>query len=810
MTPTTNPPRPLLQRPLLLILVRVLLPLLALAAIALMLWLHPQGETPAGTSLKLAHDYDGAYAAIPCILVIIASGLFSCFTRRYERISTFIAWAGSLAASIALFCFSDVADNLMASDLLWDVPFICNATLCFGLITPLILTLWQAVARPIKPNLSPVLDASASLLCMFAVFFGGPICAHLLFAIGVQNEAVWITVCVSYIMILLAGVLHLCWIIGSFHLKRLAAHTNYRRGWTFIAAFLLPLLGLLLNRTIPFPGDFQSPWSYILTTLTALVLLLPDSKGLFGKLIAMARWATFPFTLYFFIVFLPFMPLAIPGMLIFGLGILLLAPTALLSIHLPALRHTSDCFTTRWARITVAIGCSLILPLLFLASIERDRANVRPLITAIAEPDTTAPSDTLPMEEAAAKRVAEALLDRNYNQGFPLLRLWADYRLFDGMAPRADILESLMRRFNLENDDRLFICGRRAQSPWRQIRAKTATVETDLRGVGTTQLTVAVTIPQLESAEEFRAPIKLDDGVWITGLRLKMPNEGPWRDGLLCDRRAATWIYERLTEKNIDPALLTLDTLTQGTLRVSPVNEPRHVEIDLLMPSPTWSSTPITIGEVAVTVPGVPTPEVKDSRPTATVCFIGPKAEAPLPAATLYVTATPLITVSESAPETLPTEGGVDVPRALRFAQGAAYARNLRLTEAHFVGEGWETATFIPEPPRRALPTLPPDSPWQQGAQAAQLSEVRLHAPHPEYLAPLREAMKASKALMPRFAYIVVETEAQERALRTLDAIANQADAAMDFDTPVKQSAPAFLLLLLPLLPLMLRKGTKS
>lgn len=806
MTPTTNPPRPLLQRPILLLLVRVLLPLLALAAITLMLWLHPQGETPAGTSLKLAHDYDGIFAALPCILVIIASGIFSCFTRRYEHISTFIAWAGSLAASISLFCFSEIADNLMMSDLLWEVPFICNATLCFGLLTPLILTLWQAVSRPIKPNLSPILDAIASLLCMFAVFFGGPICAYLLFEIGVQNNAVWITGCVSYLMILLAGVLHLCWVIGSFHLKRLAAHANYRRGWTFIAALLLPLLGLLLNRLVPFPGDFQSPWSYVLTTLTALVLLLPDSKSIFGKLIAAARWATFPFTLYFFIVFLPFMPLAIPGMLAFGLGILLLAPTALLSIHLPALRHANGCFSTRWVRVAVAIGCSLILPLLFLASIERDRANVRPLIAAIAEPDTTAPADTLPMEEADAKRIAEALLDRNYNQGFPLLRLWADYRLFDGMAPRADILESLMRRFNLEKEDNLFIRGRKTQSPWRQIRAKTATVETDLRGVGTNQLTVAVTIPQLKSADEFRAPIKLDDGVWITGLRLKMPNEGPWRDGLLCDRRAATWIYERLTEKNIDPALLTLDTLTQGTLRVSPVNEVRHVEIDLLMPSPTWSSTPITIGEVAVTVPGVPTPEVDDSRPTATVCFIGPKAEAPLPAATLYITAAPVITVTESAPETLPTEGKVDVARALRFAQGAAYARNLRLTEAHFVGEGWGNTTFTPEPPRRALPTLPPDSPWQQGAQAAQLSEALLHAPHPEYALPLREAMQASKALMPRFAYIVVETEAQERALRTLDAIASQAESGMDFDTPVKQSTPTFYLLLLFCLPLLLRR----
>jgi hypothetical protein len=66
--------------------------------------------------------------------------------------------------------------------------------------------------------------------------------------------------------------------------------------------------------------------------------------------------------------------------------------------------------------------------------------------------------------------------------------------------------------------------------------------------------------------------------------------------------------------------------------------------------------------------------------------------------------------------------------------------------------------------------------------------------------------MQASKALMPRFAYIVVETEAQERSLRTLDAIASQAESGMDFDTPVKQSTPTFYFLLLFCLPLLLRR----
>ena len=45
------------------------------------------------------------------------------------------------------------------------------------------------------------------------------------------------------------------------------------------AGLLAPLGGLLLNRKIPFPCDFQSPGVYVLTVLNGLVLLLPSSRS---------------------------------------------------------------------------------------------------------------------------------------------------------------------------------------------------------------------------------------------------------------------------------------------------------------------------------------------------------------------------------------------------------------------------------------------------------------------------------------------------------------------------------------------------
>lgn len=786
----TEPPtlRARLQTPLVLILTRMVLPALAIAAMAFLLWTQPT-ERPTLTRY----------------LPLFFSGLTLCtgaINLRLKRWGTPLAALSGLFSLLAFLTFlrsNDLSDAIV-SDLLWEVPFYLLAFVTLCLLLPFSVSLWQLIAIPLHKKLSPLADFGVTFACMATLFVVGPICAMALDALHVRSGAIWITGIVCFCVLLLAGAFHILWLLGCALVKRITLNPYVKFFALLFGTLLLPLAGLLLNRIIPFPSDLQSLWCYLLTGLTANVLLLPDDLGFKGRVLGFFRWVTLPFTLYFFILFLPFAPLALPAMLFIGAGILLLAPTILLGIHIPALCRSARCFTTRWGRWGTALLGIAILPAMIMIPIERDRAYVRPLIAAIAEPDTTASVDALPIPEEAARHIAQRLLERDYAKSrFPFINHWADYRLFGGLYPRADVLESLGKRLNIPSP---------AHSPrtirWLHIRSKTATVETDLRGVGTTQLTVALTIPPLDNAEEFRAPIQLDDGVWVTGLRLKMPQGGPWREGLLCDRRAATWIYERLTERNIDPALLTLDTLTQGTLRVSPVNEPRHVEIDLLMPSPTWSSTPITIGEVAVTVPDVPTPEVNDPRPTATVCFVGPGAQAPLPAATLYVTATPIITVTETAPETLPTEGAVDCERALRFAQGAAYTRNLRLTEAIYVGDGWEKASFTPEPPRRALPTLAPDEPWQHGAIAAQLSEARRYAPHPEYATPLFEAIAQSKALMPRFAYIVVETEAQERALITLDAIAQQTPEGVDFDTPVKQSTPTFALLLIALLPLFL------
>src|SRR3954466_2192515 len=97
----------------------------------------------------------------------------------------------------------------------------------------------------------------------------------------------------------------------------------------------MPLAGLILNITIPFPVDFQAAEVYVLTVANALVLLFAVwTGGSRPRLSWHLLCVTFPFALYFFIVFLPYIPLSVLAVIVMGAGMLVLTPILLFALHL--------------------------------------------------------------------------------------------------------------------------------------------------------------------------------------------------------------------------------------------------------------------------------------------------------------------------------------------------------------------------------------------------------------------------------------------------------------------------------------------
>lgn len=756
-------------------------PLLSMAALAYLMWLGQETIPAVGRSLL--------WSVMGCMAALMVAGFLGLW-GKVRGWGLFATSAGVAFLGGCALLWAAMADVFVPFESWMGVEvafFLAYA----GLAVPLVCSLWWVAAASVG-RLSAGRECGVTF-GGFALLVMGLFATFLLFA--QTGAATWLEVPVCLLLGCagVAWVFHLLGLWGWWSRRMREESAPYHKVLCAIMALGLPLCGLALNTVIPFPFDCQNVWCYGLTLLTGTLLLVPTTR-----VTAFLRWATLPFTLYFFLVFLPWLPLVPLAMVVVGAGFLVLAPAFLLWTHVTRLRE-------RRLPVWVVAVALLVMPVGFLLLTERDRADVRLLVEHVATPDYTSGRDALPLTEGRARAAAHAIYGYERAASVPLLSLWRNLRLFDGLHPRQETLDALVARFGRPEAgfaDGFFGRQRRGRERWTVRPARTERAATvAFRGLEGRKVTACLTLPA-DEGKEFVVPIALADGVWVIGLRLTMPNDGPWRKGTLRDRRAATWVYNRLTEQRIDPALLTLDTPTRGTLRVSPLEKvPRRVEIDLLLPRTGWCATPLALTEEGAPLRPLP-PGEADARREVKVCFVAAGEALPREGTFgLYVVGARETFVSETPPERVPCMAeDFDARRALCFAQGYAYAHNLRLGQATFVGKGWGKLrkTYRPEPPRAPLPMLPPDDPWQVGAQMWQLAGAMRHNQTLDHRPTLRDLAARCGVLTPFSAYLVVENEVQERALAAKDATSRHANLAFDIDPtsdPHPQSAPGFLFL---------------
>ena len=78
-------------------------------------------------------------------------------------------------------------------------------------------------------------------------------------------------------------------------------------------------------------------------------------------------------------------------------------------------------------------------------------------------------------------------------------------------------------------------------------------------------------------------------------MRLKMTN-GVWKTARPSERKAAEWVYNKITEQRLDPSIVTLDSPESGSIRVFPVGaEGREVELKVRLPDIAFSPVLMSI-----------------------------------------------------------------------------------------------------------------------------------------------------------------------------------------------------------------------
>jgi hypothetical protein len=377
----------------------------------------------------------------------------------------------------------------------------------------------------------------------------------------------------------------------------------WRAVFHVLVALVFPVLGLLTHQghigpfggNGPF-GDLGHPGFYWIAVLNALVVLWPSSADHRVRLLQfILRSIGFSYVLYFFFLFLPFLPLSIVAILAFGLGFLMLAPVLLFLVQgaqlLDDLRHLSA-HRSRLQLGGVFLLALAILPGAITLHYYQHRSTLHRALAYVYHPDL---SQAAP-EHVDTDKLA-TVLDRidAQQRGWrgmggehtPFLTAWYDRIVLDNLTlgrSKAKTLRAVFLGKVLEPehatprwgepDHDVALTGSRVESRYdAQAEAWRSWVHLDMHYAR-------------EGQGEYVTEFHLPSGAYIADQYLMI--EGRREPGILAERKAATWVYQQIVRERQDPSLMRYVAPQQVELRVFPfaADEQRQAGFEVLHPDP--------------------------------------------------------------------------------------------------------------------------------------------------------------------------------------------------------------------------------
>ncbi len=378
-------------------------------------------------------------------------------------------------------------------------------------------------------------------------------------------------------------------------------------GLVLLFALVMPLAGLTLNKQIHFPADYQGAWVYIMTVVNALLLLVPAGKNRWGNLaLLLGRCLLFPFTLYFFLVFLPYLPLSIPAILAVGSGFLILTPTVLFIVHLMRLREVwvARLPVGRWPAAGLGLVAFAIIPGFITVQAWQLGRQLERGLDWVYAPNTASQAPFNGSPESVVK-ACDWLRDYKNGRYLPYLTSYRAWLMFDGLVLPDDKLERIYEAFsgkdfdegasfkthgfdlfNFRGTNRDVRRPIRARPPNRQVALEQLTAETKVAdGIAKTVIRLDIR-PETDAWQsEYLTRFTLPEGAVVSGFWLHIGGERV--PGRLFEKKAALWVYRMIRDvTRRDPGLLFYTGPNELQLQVFPLakDETRTVEFELTYP----------------------------------------------------------------------------------------------------------------------------------------------------------------------------------------------------------------------------------
>jgi len=561
------------------------LPQLVLLWLNLRAWVLVRGDL-SDTQRAIAMQL-GLFEATLLICGLV--GLAGWIIRR-QNIGPWYA-AGALVLHVSyLWFFLDNMDQLIPSAVsLWMLPETEIMFYQFSLIMPVIFLVLVGLAR-VETGLSRGADIGIS----FGLLVGIPVAAYIVGMVLSRLTRAFSFSWNGFQYLLIFGLIVATALVLVAFLKlllRLHGAISCQRWSEWVlplaAGLAAPLGGLALNSGIPFPYDFQDVTVYVLTVLNGVALLIPfRAESRLSTAGWIARAIFFPFSLYFFLVFLPFFPLSLLAMIAAGAGVLILAPIFLLVIHGKLLMEQGRTLVQWYGLRRVVVlcaACLLVIPAVFLARCENDRRTLGRAVDTVFSPDYRTKS--VGINTHRLSRALRHMEDVKNGIFLPYLTDTYSALVFRGLVlPDAKV--DLIRRSLLGEAP----LGRSDSSLWgRGFLGGGFQGTRTTRGAGVTH-DVKMGVPEvtgratndvmevevrlaLENGNrnngEFVAPVTVPEGVLVSGFWIDVNGTNKWAQ--LREKKTAIWVYEMIRDMTRrDPGLFIYKDDNCLMLRVYP------------------------------------------------------------------------------------------------------------------------------------------------------------------------------------------------------------------------------------------------
>lgn len=367
-----------------------------------------------------------------------------------------------------------------------------------------------------------------------------------------------------------------------------------------VVAILLPLIGLAVNNGIfkmdvnGVFGDLGHWGFYTVAFLNGLIVAWGsslDPRIRFGQFVL--RAIGFSYVLYFFVLFVPLLPLSVIAVLAVGVGFLLLAPVLLFMVQGLQLVKDIRFLRTHNAMSTlIAALCAglLVLPTIITVRYVHHRTVLHNALAYVYQADP-AEKNVDRLDADALRTVLEHVdgnQDRNRwgNSHTPFLSPWYNYVVLDNLSLGAEKMSDLRTIFL---DETAQEAGR---SRWRpnteQVHLYNATTRSNYDPEQQVWRTwVDLTMRNSEAVQsEYVTSFKLPAGAWISDEYLMIGDREV--KGILAEKKAATWVYQQIVSYRQDPSITRYIGPDRVQLRVFPfgIIEERKAGFEVLHKEP--------------------------------------------------------------------------------------------------------------------------------------------------------------------------------------------------------------------------------